>query len=402
MSSTDRGSDPSRRGSPHVFIAAGEASGDLHSAHLVTALRARLPDATFVGFGGEKLEAAGVALREDLVENSVMGFGPVVRSLGGIFGTIARFEEELRSDPPDLLIIVDYPGLNWNLARLARRHGIPVVAYICPQVWAWAPWRLRRYAKRADLLLVILPFEEAIYSAVHPRVRYVGNPVFDHLGAIDRAREGNAPSGVEVDDDAKCLALLPGSRRQEVREIAGAQLRLAAALEARDPGWVPVISCQRPSLLPAIEAAVAAAPIEARIHSGSTHDLQRRADLAFVCSGTATLETAWFGTPMVVLYAASESERGLYASYGVAPHFALVNLCAGREVVPEVLFTPGDEEALLRKVRPFIDPAERRRVRGELERLREDRFVGGAAENAAVEIEKLVREGAAGREPVGR
>ncbi len=204
---------------PKIFIAAGEASGDQHAARLVSALRARRPEWRFVGMGGPKLEAAGVELREDLVERSVMGFLPVLASLGGIFETVARFVEELRRDPPDLLVIVDNPGLNLNLARLARSRGIPVVSYICPQVWAWAPWRIRRVARRSDLLLVIVPFEEELYHAVHPRVRYVGNPVFDHLAAVEPDREIGQGALPPLPPGARPLALLPGSRRQEIREV---------------------------------------------------------------------------------------------------------------------------------------------------------------------------------------
>ena len=378
-----------RSAGPRIIIAAGEASGDLHAAHLVEALRAHIPNASFRGFGGARLEEVGVELREDLVEHSVMGFLPVLRSLGGIFGTIARFEEEFRTDPPDLLIVVDYPGLNLNLARLARAHGVTVVAYICPQVWAWAPWRIGRVARRADLLLVILPFEEEIYAAVHPRVRFVGNPVFDHLASQD---VGETERGELAEGGTRCLALLPGSRRQEVNANLGPQLRVAAALQAVDPTFRVWVSCQRPALRASIEAQIAAAPIEARVFPGSTHELQRRADLALVCSGTATLEQAWYGAPMVVMYAADELERSLFELFAVAPHFALVNLFAGREVVPEILFTPGDEEEVVRRAKPLIAGPERQRVIEDLRRLRKDRFIGGAAEHAATEIADFLRD----------
>jgi len=382
---------------PKIFVSAGEASGDLHASRLVEALRRRLPECRFAGFGGPRLAAAGMELREDLVESSVMGLWPVLASLGDILGTVARFVEELIRDPPDLLVIVDYPGLNLNLARLARARGVPVVSYICPQVWAWAPWRLRRVARRSDLLLVIVPFEEDLYRRVHSRVRYVGNPVFDHLAALDAAAEGEAPLAVPA--GRRPFALLPGSRRQEVRDTLGAQLRVAAELAAEDPRLLPIVSCQRPALLGEIERAIAESPVAAEVVVGPAAPLQRAAELALVCSGTATLEQAWFGTPMVVMYPASEVERSLYRSFGVAPFFGLVNIFAGREVVPEVLFTPGEEEEVLRRARPLIAGEERERVCADLRRLREERFVPGAAERAAEEIERFLAGARAGSSP---
>ncbi len=381
------------RSPKRIFIVAGEASGDLHASHLVNALRGHLPEAEFVAWGGAHLAATGADLKEDLVESSVMGFVPVLLSLGGLLGTVARFEEELRQNPPDLLIIVDYPGLNLNLARLARRHGVPVVSYICPQVWAWAPWRIWKVARRSDLLLLILPFEEEIYRRVHKRAHFVGNPVFDHLARRDAE---DPPERIRTSEEfhphgKPCLALFPGSRRQEIRETLGAQCRVAESL-LKEQDYHVVVSCQRPALLPAIKEKTLSSSIPVEIYSGPARDLQVASDLSLVCSGTATLEQAWYGTPMVVMYAASEVERVLYRNFSVAPYFALVNLFAGRQVVPEVLFTPGDEEAVIRNARQLIRGDHRERVRQDLLRLKEDRFEPGAAERGAEEIARFVMQ----------
>ncbi len=374
-----------------IFIVAGEASGDLHASHLVRELRAHLPDAEFIAWGGAHLASTGAHLKEDLVENSVMGFVPVLLSLGGLLGTVARFEEELRQTPPDLLIIVDYPGLNLNLARLAKRHGVPVVSYICPQVWAWAPWRIRKVARRSDLLLLILPFEEEIYRRVHKRAHFVGNPVFDHLARLDAddSLERIKTSADFHPEGKPCLALFPGSRRQEIRETLGAQCRVAEKL-LNEEDYHVVVSCQRHALLPAIEEKVLAAAIPVEVYTGPARDLQVASDLSLVCSGTATLEQAWYGTPMVVMYAASEVERALYRNFSVAPYFALVNLFAGRKVVPEVLFTPGDEEAVTRNARQLIRGEQRERVMQDLRLLKEDRFEPGAAVRGAEEIARFI------------
>jgi lipid-A-disaccharide synthase len=254
------------------------------------------------------------------------------------------------------------------------------------------------------MLLVIVPFEEELYRAVHSRVRFVGNPVFDHLAELDAEASPAAVGGgvLAAPPGRRVLALLPGSRRQEVRDSLGAQLRVAAALVEEDPRLHPIVSCQRPALLGEVERAIAASPVPAEVVVGPAQPLQRIADLALVCSGTATLEQAWYGTPMVVMYPANEVERSLYRWFGVTPHFALVNVFAGREVVPEVLFTPGEEEEVLRRARPLVAGPERERVRSDLARLRAERFRPGAAQRAADEIVRFLAErrpAAAGASP---
>ncbi|MFQ5655416.1 MAG: lipid-A-disaccharide synthase, partial [Planctomycetota bacterium] len=359
-----------------IYLSAGEASGDLHAAHLVEALRRLRPGWRFAGLGGERMAEAGVELRANLVDHAVMGLRRVFGQIGALLRITAIFLEEMRRAPPDLLLLIDNPGLHLNLARLARARGIPVVYYICPQVWAWAPWRLRRVARRADLLLAILPFEEGIYSGVHPRVRYVGNPVFDHLAAVERRLEAEQPSPGDGDGGGEpILALFPGSRRQEVEEALPAMLDAARGLVARRPGLRVRVSCQRPSMRPLVEEHLGDAGVEASIVEGPPHALQRAAYLSLVVSGTATLEQAFFGVPMAVVYPVRPLARRLFGTLGVTPHISLVNLFAGREVVPEILFAPGEERRIEEAAIPLLeDEGSRQGVIDDLRRLREERF----------------------------
>ncbi|MCI0650423.1 MAG: lipid-A-disaccharide synthase [Planctomycetes bacterium] len=379
-----------------IYLSAGEASGDLHAARLVTALRDLDPTLRFVGLGGEQMERAGVELRDNLVDRAVMGVRRVFGELGALVGIAGEFLEELRREPPELVVLIDYPGLNLNLARMARRRGIPVVYYICPQVWAWAPWRMRRIAARADRLLVILPFEEDLYRRVHADTRFVANPLFDLLAAEEARRVPPRP------ERERLLALFPGSRRQEVAGALPVMLRVARSLLASEEDLALAVSCQRPALEPEIRRALAAAGLErARVAIGSPHELERQSHLSLVVSGTATLEHAYFGVPMVVVYPVRAWERRVFGLLSVTPFVALVNLYAGRRIVPEFLFTAADERAINAAARALLAGPERARVQAELRALKERSFRAGGARAAAESVLDFVARRRAGNcEPV--
>lgn len=380
------------------FIAAGEASGDNHGAALVAALRQLEPEASFRGFGGREMSEAGVDLIVDLVERSVMGVRKVIAELGSMVDVAALFWEELKNDPPDAVILVDYPGLNLNLARMARSIGIPVVYYICPQVWAWAPWRIERIARRVDLLLVILPFEEPLYRRARSRVVYVGNPVFDRLSNWERSRGSEVRvSGSE--GRPPTLALFPGSRRHEVSDALPAMLTTARRLLEIRPDLCVKVSCQRPRLRTGIDQALAACGIAAdgepgqiEVHDGDPHLLQAESYLSLVVSGTATLEQGYFGVPMVVVYPARAWERWLFGQFSVTPHIALVNLFAGRAIAPEVLFTQDEVSRIFDAAAPLLEGPRRDAVIAQLGRLKRERFLPGAPQKAAKEVLAGVRQ----------
>ncbi|MEC9476014.1 MAG: lipid-A-disaccharide synthase [Planctomycetota bacterium] len=368
-----------------LMVCAGEPSGDLHAARLVKECLQIDPSLQIDGIGGERLADSGAVLRADLADRAVMGWLPVVNQLGSILKHAAGFVEELLQRPPDQLVVIDYPGLHIHLASIARRLGIPVTYYICPQVWAWAPWRIRRIAACADQLLVVLPFEEGIYKPFHPRVHHVGNPVFDSLAAAGPLPDLEGASGGPL------LALLPGSRKQEIRSGLPALLEASRILRGHNPDLETWISCQRPKLVPEIEALVENYP-EVRIHVGDARALQGRARLAIVCSGTATLETAWHGVPMVVAYPANEIQRSAYQLLAVSPYFSLINLFAGRKMVPELLFEPGDGPAIARLAAPLLDDEAAGELMGELNSIREKKFHPGASRKAAQQVIQLLEE----------
>lgn len=368
-----------------LLVCAGEPSGDLHAAQLVKACLQIDPELQIDGIGGERLAASGARLRADLADRAVMGWLPVLAQMKSILTHASGFVEELLQDPPDQLVVIDYPGLHIHLATIARRLGIPVTYYICPQVWAWAPWRIRRIAACADQLLVVLPFEEGLYRSVHPRVHHVGNPVFDALSGAGAVPPLQGSSGNPI------LALLPGSRKQEIRAGLPALLEASRILTSHQPGLETWISCQRDNLIPEIDALLEDHP-QARVHVGDARALQARARLAIVCSGTATLETAWHGVPMVVAYPANELQRSVYRLLAVAPYFSLINLFAGTKLVPELLFEPGDGAAIARLATPLLDDHRAGELTEELKRIRAEKFHPGASQKAAQQIIALLKE----------
>ncbi|MFN0057459.1 MAG: lipid-A-disaccharide synthase [Planctomycetota bacterium] len=370
------------RASSRIYVCAGEPSGDLHAARLIAALRTARPDFEFVGLGGERMAAAGALLRANLVDRAVMGFRKVVREMGYLANVTVDFVRELSLDPPAAVILVDYPGLNLNLARIARRCGVPVIYYICPQVWAWAPWRIRRVARRCDLLLAILPFEEELYRAAGAQVEYVGHPLFDHLAEVEKAplvQEYAAP-------DRPVLALFPGSRRQEVEESLPLMLATATELLRKEPRARVVVSCQRAKLQSAVDALCAGAPFAVDIATGPAHTLQRQASLALVVSGTASLEQAYFGVPMVVIYPVRPWERRAFGFFSVTPFISLVNLIAGTKVVPELLVAPSEAARIVEQATPLLAGPAREAMLERLRGLRAEHFHPGATARAAQKI----------------
>jgi lipid-A-disaccharide synthase len=295
------------------------------------------------------MAAAGVRLVEDLVSDPVMGVWPVVRRAPRFFrlfrDLLVRFDE----DPPDVVVGVDYPGLNLRLARAATRRGVPFVEYIAPQVWAWAPWRTRRLALDVRRVLCILPFEEAAFRAAGGEATYVGHPLFAHLAAkpADAAYRTSLREGL---GGAPLVALLPGSRRAEVRGNLPIQLDAAARIAAMRPGVRFVVPLAAERLRALVDEHLV--PVRGRgfdvvvAPPERSDDAMAAADAAVTVSGTATLHLAAHGTPAVVIYRTSAAGRALAKLLVVSPFISLPNLLCGERVLPEFLASTGDAAAI--------------------------------------------------------
>ena len=319
---------------PTIMLAAGEASGDLHGAAVCRGLKGLAPACRLVGMGGARMAAAGMELLVDVTASAVVGGSEALSRLPVLYRALHRLRAALEEAPrPAALVLIDFPEFNLRLARAARRVGVPVVYFIPPQVWAWRRGRVRTIRRLVSLVLAVFPFEPPFYRLAGVPVAFVGHPLLDALAdAPDRAaarRELGLAAGARV------VGLLPGSRREEVARMLPVMGAAAARIRAATPEVQFVLA-----RAPTVEAEAIARHVDGMtgltMVDGRTHAVLRAADLALVTSGTATLEAALLGTPMVVCYRLSRLS-GLAARLLIrVPWISLANLTLGRAVVPEL------------------------------------------------------------------
>jgi lipid-A-disaccharide synthase len=317
-----------------VLIVAGEASGDLHAASFARAFRRRRDDVTLIGVGGAAMERAGVRLIERTDTLAVMGFAEVLRQVPHHYRLLRSLGARLREGNVALVVLIDYPGFNMRLARAAQRAGVPVLYYITPQVWAWGANRLPQLAQLITKAAVILPFEASLLRGAGIDATFVGHPLLDHTDELpDRAA---ARSALGLTPDEPVLALFPGSRRQEIERHLDEFLETARRLERTVPRLRVMVS-----VAPGIRIEANRCPYR-QVANLSQHVL-RAADAALCKSGTVTLEAAVAGCPLVIAYRTSRLTYALARRVVRIPHIGLVNVVAGREVVPE--FVQGEMRA---------------------------------------------------------
>jgi lipid-A-disaccharide synthase len=369
------------------LISAGEASGELYGAGLIEALRRRGPDAEFFGVGGERMRAAGFETIVDAHAISVVGLAEVVVHLPKIYGEFKRLVREAAKRKPDAAILIDFPDFNLRLARELHKLGIPVIYYVSPQLWAWRPGRIAQIKKYVRKMLVIFPFEVGFYRKHGVEAEYVGHPLAEEpLPAISReqfaAENGLDPSKIWV-------ALLPGSRRKEVALNLPAMLEAAATLGYHQQFVLPVASSLDADWVRGLTA-------QSQIPITLTRDARAsllHARAAIVASGTATLETALIGTPFVMVYRVSPLTWLLGRRMVKVDRFAMPNLIAGRDVVPEFVQGRFRPDAVAEKMRELIaDSPEREKMIANLAEVREKLRSAGtnATERAAEAVMKLL------------
>lgn len=362
-----------------VFIVAGEASGDLHGAALLRALRERDPDLHATGIGGAHLTAAGleVLFRSDAI--AAMGLTETAGSLRRIWHAYRAARRYLAEHRPHLVVLIDYPEFNLRLARYAKSLGLRVFYYISPQVWAWRRGRIRKIRQRVDRLAVVFPFEEELYNGDGgpPIARFVGHPLLDLVKPARSAEETRRRYGLAP--GKPLLALLPGSRKKELRLLLPPLLETAQAL-ARS-GWQAALALA-PTLAEAdLRAALAGEQPAVPVAVADTYDLVHAADAALVASGTATLEVALLGKPMVIVYRVSRTTYALGRLLVRVPHIGMPNLILGERVVPEYLQGDVHPRVLVPAVQQVYE--EREAIGRAWQRLRERLGEPGAAQRAA-------------------
>ncbi len=371
-----------------IMIIAGEASGEMHGAGVVAALKARYPEIDVFGVGGERMKRAGCALVYHIERFSVMGLTEVVRHLPFIRRALRRLDGLLASRRPDLVILIDYPDFNLRLARKARRRGIPVLYYISPQVWAWRPRRIHAIVRNVDCMAVVFPFEVELYEKAGGKVVFVSHPLLEVLES--RQSRTEFCESVGLDPDRPIIGMLPGSRTMEVERMLPAMAGTLRNVQRDLPGVQGVIG-----LAPTVSGTDLAACLAGNtgleedvmkmpVVENSTYEVMKHADLLLVTSGTATLESACFGTPLLVLYRMSRLSWWIARRLVRIPDIGLVNVVAGRRIAPEFLQDAVDPETLSPVVLELLkDPEKRQAMAHELREVRSRLGTPGASSRVA-------------------
>ena len=367
-----------------LFVSAGEASGDLHGASLLQALRRRRPDLDVHGFGGDRMEQAGCRIHYPLTDLAGVGILRVLSSLPrapGILKLAGRLFQTMR---PDALVLIDFPAFHWWLAKCAKKHGVPVVWFVPPQLWAWGHFRVNWMRRLADHVLCTLPFEEEWYRQRGVEARYIGHPYFDELRhrPLDDAfvAAQNARPGTVV-------ALLPGSRRQEIKHNFLPMVEAAKLLHARRPDVRFLVACLRPEHAAVVEAQLRDRTLPLEVHAGRTAEIIHLAHSVIAKSGSVGLELLYHGKPAVVVYQLPWIESTAARWIVQCPYISLVNLLAGKLLFPEYLRSRLPAEAIAGHVLHWLeDPAAYREVRRELGELRERVAEPGACDRAAAVV----------------
>jgi lipid-A-disaccharide synthase len=375
-----------------LLLSAGEASGDMYAARLATALKQRLDVAIF-GMGGPQMRAAGVEIITDYSEVSVVGITEVLKRLPSLFRAMRHLVDEAERRQPPLAILTDFPGFHLRLARKLRPKGIRNVYYICPQFWAWRPWRVNLVRRRFAQALCIFPFEEKFYADAGVPVKFIGHPLVGNVNATLTRELFCKKYGLEP--VSTIITILPGSRRGEIAHHVPVLVEALAEIRKKLPAPSQVVVAVAPGLdIPYLESRFPS-DWHVRFLKDETYNALAAADLAIVSSGTATVETALLGKPMIVVYRLSPLTAQLAKPLVRTKFFSMVNLIAGREVVPELIqhnFTPqrvaAEAELLLSASQEGKNRVETM-ARG-LDEVR--RLLGppGAVERAADEIARLL------------
>jgi lipid-A-disaccharide synthase len=368
---------------PEILISAGEASSDMYAARLATALRART-GARLFGMGGKRMAEAGVELIVDYHEVAVVGISEVLHKIPTVIGVQRRLAGEAARRGAALAILVDSPGTHLGVARRLKNHGIRVGYFIGPQVWAWRPGRVRVVKRLVECMVVIFPFEEEIYREAGVPVDFVGHPLVEVVRASMGRSEFAARYG--LDPNRAIVTLLPGSRRSEIERHYPLIMKACERLSrgAQDRGPIQFVLAAAPALGPDLFAPYARQGVSVTRVEGATYDALAAADCAIVASGTATVESALLGTPMVVVYRVSPTSAFVLRRMVRSPFIAMVNLIAGRRVVPELIQDHFTSAALEQEVRKLLEsPVTRDEMKAGLAEVRAKLGPAGAIERAA-------------------
>lgn len=319
-----------------IMIVAGEASGDLHGAYLIKAMKERRnPPLFFYGIGGAKMAGEGMRLVANAADMAVMGLTEVVSRLWFIRKIMNKLKESLKNERPDLVILIDYPGFNLALAREARKRGVAVFYYISPKVWAWRSGRINTIKKVVNHIALIFPFEEELYRKAGVKGTFVGHPLLDEMQVKQTPDE--IKKELNLGDAEQIVALLPGSRKSEIQKLLPEMIKAATLLSVRFPGMRFVLPVAHTLSVGMIQDSVAFSPVPLQVIEGKTYEILSVSDAVIVASGTATLETALLAKPMVIVYKTSPFTYFLGKRVVKMKHIGLPNIIARKTIVPELI-----------------------------------------------------------------
>lgn len=366
------------------MIIAGEASGDSHAAKLVREVKEKNANITFYGIGGKNMREAGVETLVDSAELAVVGLFEVLAHWNTISGALKKMQHLLRTEPPDLLVLTDYPEFNLRLAKTAKECGIKVLYYISPQVWAWRQKRVYKIRKLVDMMAVIFPFEETFYKKYDVPVRFVGHPLIDEIHVS--ADQKNLRNEFLLDNEKSIIGLFPGSRHSEIKRLLPIIVDCAKQIIKQKPDAqfvIPVASTlKEEDILPYFKDV----ELDMRMISHRSHDVMSVCDAVITVSGTVTLELALLKIPMVVINKISKLSYFIVMRTLKLDHIALCNIVANKRVVPELIQNDATVEKITKELLNLLDNTEERnKIITEFDTI-EDKLENKAAQTELSEL----------------
>lgn len=364
----------------NILIVAGEASGDLHGARLVQALKVLEPGSRVFGIGGDGMAGAGMELLFHIRDMAVVGFTEVIRHIPFLRQVMRTLEAEVEHRRPDVAILIDYPGFNLRLAARLRARGVKILYYIAPQVWAWGAGRIPKMARLIDEMAVVFPFEVDLFQNAGLSTTFVGHPLLE--GLLPKLPRREFMARHLFVEGKPLLGLLPGSRRHEIERLLPDMLATARLLRQRRPD-LQVAIAQAPTL-PASLYQQYQSGEAFKLIDQATYEVMKESTACLVCSGTATLETACFGTPLAIVYRTSRLSYLIGKRVVKLPFIGLVNVVMGKKIAPEFVqhgFTPSQAAEALSPL--LFDPEANMRMRQQLATVREKLGTPGASERTA-------------------
>lgn len=372
------------------YIIAGEASGDLHGSRLIKAIQKNDAHAIVRAWGGDLMQAEGATIVQHYRDLAFMGFVEVALHIRTIFKNLQLCKQDMLAFQPDLVVFIDYPGFNLPIAKFAKRAGFKTVYYISPQVWAWKEKRVKKIKKCIDRMLVILPFEKRFYEQWDYEVEYVGHPLIETIDLYRASEESkNFIIDFKKNHPNPVVAILPGSRKQEIRKKLPVMLNATKNLQG-----IECVVAQAPGIDDRFIHELVKNHSNISIWKNKTYQLLSIADAAMVTSGTATLETALFDVPQVVCYKTSWLSYAIAKYFIKIPFISLVNIIQSKAVVRELIQEELTSKRLEKELKQLLhDHQKSQQIKSEYEALKSSLIPGGnASENAAAAIQRFVLE----------